>query len=64
MGHVFRETNQCADFLAKMGCSMTENFVVFYFPPSADLNVLIEADKNGLYYYRCVANTFASVGRL
>ena len=22
VGHVFRETNQCADFLAKRGCSM------------------------------------------
>jgi len=61
VGHVLREANQ---FLAKRGCSMTENFVVFYFSPSADLNVLIEVDKNGLYYHRLIANTLAAVGRL
>ena len=43
---------------------MTENFVVFYFPPSTDLNVLIDSDKNRLYYYRRVANTLASVASL
>ena len=38
-----------------------ENFVVFDFPSFADLNILIDFDKNGLYYYRRVANTLASV---
>ena len=33
---------QCTDFLTKRCCSMMENFVVFYFPPSTDLNVLID----------------------
>ena len=61
---MYREANQCADFLAKRGCSMTENFIVFYFPPSTDLNVLIDSDKNRLYYYRRVANTLASVASL
>ena len=61
MRHVYREANQCADFLAKRGCSMRENFVVFDISPSVDLNILIEFDKNGLYYYKCVANTLTSV---
>ena len=64
VGHVYREVNQCADFLAKRGCSMMENFVVFDFPPFADMYILIDSDKNGLYYYRHVANTLASVGSL
>ena len=61
VGHVYREANQCADFLAKRGCSMRENFVVFDISPSIDLNILIDSNKNGLYYYRRVANTLASV---
>ena len=61
VAHVYREANQCADFLAKRGCSMRENFVVFDISPSIDLNILIDSNKNGLYYYRRVANTLASV---
>ena len=64
VGHVYREVNQCVDFLAKRGCSMMENFAVFDFPASTDLNILIDSDKNGLYYYRRVANTLASVASL
>ena len=64
VGHVFRETNQCVDFLAKMDCSMMENFAVFDIPPSADMYILIDFNKNGLYYYRHVANTLAFVGSL
>ena len=46
---------------------MTKNFVVFYSPPPplpTDLNVLIDSDKNRLYYYKRVANTLASVASL
>ena len=65
VGHIYREANQCADLLAKRGCTMEENFVVFDSPPPpADMYVLFNSDKNGLYYYRHVANTLASVGRL
>ena len=59
--NVYREANQCVDFLAKRGCCMRENFVVSDVSPSADLNILIDSNKNGLYYYRHVANTLASV---
>ena len=40
---------------------MMENFVVFDTTPSNDLNVLLDADMNELYYYRRVVNTLASV---
>ena len=42
---------------------MMENFVVFDFPP-ADMYILIDFDKNGLYYYRHVASTLPFVGNL
>ena len=61
VGYVYREVHQCVDFLAKMGYCMRENFAVFDISPSTDLNILIDSDKNGLYYYRHVANTLASV---
>ena len=64
VGHVFREANKCADLLAKRGCSLMENFVVFNTSPSDDLNVLFEAEGNGLYYYSHVANTLASMAIL
>ena len=50
VGHVFKEANKCVDFLAKRGCSMIENFVAFNTSLSDDLNVLLDADMNGLYY--------------
>ena len=61
---MFREANKCANFLAKRGCSMMENFVVFDNSRSNDLNVLLDANMNGLCYYRRVANTLASVASL
>lgn len=62
--HCFREVNQCADFLAKGGCNMVDNFVVFDSPPPADLYFLLDSDKNGLYYYKHVASTLVSVDNL
>ena len=43
---------------------MTENFAVFDASPSNDLNVLLDVDVNGLYYYRHVATTLASVANM
>ena len=63
-GTCVTEANKCADLLAKRGCSLMENFVVFDTSPSDDLNVLLEVDMNGLYYYRHIANTLASVAFL
>ena len=59
--HVYREANQCVDFLAKRDCCMRKNFAVSDVSPSANLNILIDFDKNELYYYRRVANTLASL---
>lgn len=58
---MFREANKCAHFLAKRGCSMMEIFIVFDTSPFDDLNVLLDPYVNGLYYYRHVATTLASV---
>ncbi|KAL0016724.1 hypothetical protein SO802_003793, partial [Lithocarpus litseifolius] len=35
--HVLREANKCANFLARRGCTMREDFVIFDAPPSVDL---------------------------
>ena len=51
-------------FWLKRGCSLMENFVVFDTSTSDNLNVLLEADRNGLYYYRHVANILAPVAFL
>ena len=59
--HVFREANKCADWLAKWGCSMSEDFAVFDFPFTAELETLVVKDINGLYYCRLVAASIASV---
>ena len=59
--HVFREANKCTDFLARRGCSMREDFVIFDAPPSADLINLLVSDVNGRSDLRLVAMTLASV---
>ena len=61
IAHVFREANRCANFLAKKGCCMREDFVIFDVSPSDELNRLLVSNGNGQYYYRQVANTLASV---
>ena len=33
VSHVLLEANKCADLLVKGGCSIREDFVIFYFPP-------------------------------
>ncbi|KAK9990739.1 hypothetical protein SO802_025724 [Lithocarpus litseifolius] len=61
VAHVFREANRCADYLAKNGCCMREDFVIFDVSPSNELDNLLVFDRNGLYCYRQVASTLASV---
>ena len=55
--HVFREANRGADCLAKGACSLTSDFVIFDVPPTPNLNVIVDADANGLYSLRLIANT-------
>jgi len=40
---------------------MMKIFAVFDVSPFHVLNVLLDVDVNGLYYYRCVAATLVSV---
>ena len=64
MADVYREVNRCADLLAKQGCCMRVDFVIHDTPPSVELDRLLLADVNGLYYYRQIASTMASVAGL
>ncbi|KAL0001603.1 hypothetical protein SO802_015384 [Lithocarpus litseifolius] len=62
--HVFREANKCADFLARRGCSMREEFVIFDAPPFVDLANLLVLYVNGWSDLRLVATTLASMASL
>ena len=64
VAHVFREANRCANFLAKKGYCMWEDFVIFDASPFDELDQLLVSDINGLYSYRQVATTLASVASL
>ena len=55
--NVFREANFCADAMAKRGMSQAEDFVVFDFPPSEDVNSFVNSDMYGLYYGRLTTAT-------
>ena len=61
VAHVYREVNRCADFLAKKGCCIREDFLIFETSPSDELDKLPVSDVNGLYCYRQIATTLASV---
>ncbi|KAK7837006.1 putative ribonuclease h protein [Quercus suber] len=64
VAHVFREANRCADYLAKFGCCMREDFVIYDAAPCDELDSLLNFDRNGLYSYRQVASTLAVVASL
>ena len=59
--HIYKEMNQCADFLARKGCCLREDFVIFESSPSEELDKLLVADVNGLYCSRQIATTLASI---
>ena len=61
---MYREMNQCADFLARKGCYLREDFVIFESSPSEELDKLLVSDVNGLYCYRQLATTLAFVAGL
>ena len=42
--HIYREANQCADALAKLGASSLDSFVIFLYPPPVVESILV-ADK-------------------
>ncbi|GLT57157.1 hypothetical protein SLA2020_301450 [Shorea laevis] len=51
--HVFRESNMCADFLSKLGHSLSANFAVYDDCPLG-LDVYLATDKAGVEYPRYV----------
>ena len=51
--HSYRETNQCADALAKLGAQSFTHFVVFCnLPPVVE--TLLAFDKASMYYNKLV----------
>ena len=61
VSHTFREANRCADALARRGCSLQEDFVIFDFPPSVEIESYVTTDANGMYYGRLTTATLATV---
>jgi ribonuclease HI len=49
--HTLRESNQCADFLAKLGASSNDNLMIHTSPPDGLLN-LLHADASGTLFMR------------
>ena len=47
--------------VAKWGSVVKEDFVVFEFPFTIELETLVAKDNNGLYYARLVAASMAAV---
>ena len=57
--HIYREANKCADFLARIGLLLDNDFIMFSSQP-VDLTSILEADANGLYVNRlCSKPLFA-----
>ena len=55
--HTFREANRCADYLARAGYSLAEDFVVLDLPSNDVLCNMLSTDAAGLYYLRRTATT-------
>lgn len=51
VSHVFRQSNRCADALARVGADQALDFRSFESPP-VDVSVIVEQDKSGLFFNR------------
>ena len=58
--HVYREVNRCADFLAKLGIGLQNDFAVFSSPP-VDLLSILEDDVCGFSINRLCPVVLAAV---
>ena len=47
--------------MARRGCSLQEDFVVFDFPPYTDITSYVNSDTDGLYYCGLSAATLAAM---
>ena len=52
--------SKCADAIAKGGCSLIEDLVVFDVSPSVEISSFVNSDASRLYYCRLLATTVAS----
>lgn len=48
--HVYREAKKCADALARKGCTLWEDFVIFDVPPSFVISSFVCSNVNGVNY--------------
>lgn len=55
--HAFREANRCADYLAKGGCTLIEDFVILDTPVSEELCIFLDSNASGLYSLSLSAST-------
>ena len=39
--HIYREANQCADALVKLGASNVDSFVIFLYPPPGVESIIV-----------------------
>ena len=53
IAHIYREANQCADALAKIGASSVGSFVDFLYPPAV-VESIIAADKANMCCNRLI----------
>ena len=51
--HIYREANQCADALAKLGANSVDSFVIFLYPPPV-VESIIASDKTNLRCNRLI----------
>ena len=58
--HIYREANRCANFLAKLGASCEDDFIVFSSPP-VDLLSVLEADARGQFVSRLCSDVNCAV---
>ena len=61
VGHTFREANRCTDALARKGCSLQEDFLIFNNPPSVEIEFYVTTDADGMYYSRLTTVTLATM---
>jgi len=57
--HCYRQVNQCADLLARMGAVQELDFISFVSPP-VDICNVFEDDLDGVYYNRMCADSVVS----
>ena len=58
--HIFREANRCANYLAKLGTSCEDDFIVFSSPP-VDLVCVLEANASGQFVNKLCLELFFAI---